>query len=112
VKWMHRHNGCIGITLFRFGRRQLEVWYCPGGEVIKTHCHEKIDSTLIILAGEMEGTIGSRTGKTGWYDFLRRFRVPRGVLHSAKITGRFCIFANYERWTGRPSSAAVDFTAP
>lgn len=112
MKWMHRHNGCIGLTLFRFGRKQLEVWYAPKGEEIEPHVHKKIDSTLIILGGEMEGNIDGRIGKTGWYDFLRRFNIPSGTIHSAKVTGRFCLFLNYEKWTGKPSSAAIDFSAP
>jgi len=111
MKWMHRHNGCIGFTLFRFGRKQLELWYAPKGEEIEPHIHKKIDSTLIILGGEMEGNIAGHKGKTGWYDFLRRFKIPAGTVHSAKVTGRFCLFLNYEKWTGKPSSAAKDFTA-
>lgn len=111
MKWMHRHNGCIGFTLFRFGKRQLELWYCPKDETIEAHVHDHIHSTLIILGGEMEGWIGERHGKTGWYDFMRRFHIPAGTVHRAKVTGRFCLFANYEVWTGTPTSAAVDFTA-
>lgn len=108
---MHRHNGCIGFTLFRFGKKQAELWYCPKGEIIEPHVHHHIHSTLIMLGGEMEGWIGERHGKTGWYDFLRRFHIPAGTIHSAKVAGRFCLFANYEVWTGKPSSAAKDFTA-
>lgn len=107
---IHRHNKCVGLTLFRFGKRQLEIWWCPKGEEIESHIHQNIDSTLIILGGEMDGWIGSRHGRTGWYDFLRRFHVPAGTPHRAKVTGSFCLFANYERWSCKPSSAAIDFT--
>lgn len=111
MKMMHRHNGCICFTLFRFGTRQLELVWCPKGEEIEAHVHHQIHSTLIIIGGEMEGWIGERHGKTGWYDFLRRFSIPAGTVHRAKVTGRFCLFMNFERWTGKPSSAAVDFAA-
>lgn len=109
MKWIHRHNRCIGVTVFRFGKTQLELWFCPGGEQIEPHFHQDIDSTLIMLGGELEGNINGRVGRTGWYDFLRRFHIPAGTVHSAKVTGWFCLFANLERWSGQPSSAAVDF---
>ncbi len=112
---IHRHNGCIAITLFRFGRRQLELVYCPAGEVIEPHVHQHVDSTLVMLGGEIEGGIifspfgGWKIGRTGWYDFGRRFDIPAGVYHYAKVTGRFCLFLNYEKWDSKPTSAAVDF---
>lgn len=106
---IHRHNGCIGITLFRIGRRQLEVFWCPSGEVIEPHFHKHVDSTLIMLGGELEGKIGDRTGRTGWYNMFRCFHIPAGTVHCATVTGRFCLFANYEKWVGNPTSAAVDF---
>lgn len=109
---IHRHNRCIGLILIRIGTRQLELWFCPRGEVIEPHSHPHIDSTLIILGGEMDGDINGRRGKTGWYDFLRRFKIPAGTVHSAVVTGRFCLFANYERWVGKPTSAAIDFETP
>lgn len=105
----HRHNGCIGFILFRAGKRQCELWYCRHGEEIEPHVHQKIDSTLVILGGGMDGRIGGRRGIVGWQDFLRRFHIPAGTVHSAKITGRFCLFLNFERWTGNPTSAAIDF---
>lgn len=59
----------------------------------------------------MNGGIASRYGRTGWYDFGRRFKIPAGTIHGAYIIGRFCLFLNWEKWTGKPTSAAVDFTA-
>lgn len=113
MRFVHRHNGCVAFVVFRFRRCQVELVWCPRGEVIEPHVHHKIDSTLIILGGEMDGRIGEgRRGRTGWYDFGRRFHIPAGTVHDTTVTGRFCLFANVERWTGDPTSAAVDFTAP
>lgn len=107
---INRHNGCIAVTLLRFGSRQVELVYCPKGEVIEPHVHEHIDGAMVMLAGELDGKIGDRSGRTGWYDFGRVFRVPRNCVHSASVVGRFCIFLNYERWIGQnPTSAAIDF---
>lgn len=108
---IYRYRHCVGITLFRLGRRKLEVWFCPGGEVIEPHSHPHIDSRLIIIAGSMTGEIGDRKGRTGWWDFLRAFVIPAGTIHGATITGRFCVFANLETWESGYdiTSAAVDF---
>jgi hypothetical protein len=109
---INRHNGCIAITLFKFGNKQLELVYCPKGEVIEPHVHEHIDGTMIMLGGEAFGTIGDQSGFTGWYDIGRRFKVPRNCSHHATVTGRFFLFLNYEKWTGQtPTSAAIDFKA-
>lgn len=112
MELIHRHNRCRGITLFRFGQRLVELWYCPKGEIIEPHSHEHFNSTLIMLGGEIEGTIGFRTGRTGWYDFGRRFFIPAGTCHQAKVVGNFCVFLNYERWWDvKPTSAAIDFVS-
>jgi hypothetical protein len=108
---INKHSGCTAIVLFRLGSRQLELVWCPGGAIIENHVHANIDGTMIFLAGELHGNIAGNYGKTGWYDFGRRFSVPHGTVHGAKITGRFCLFLNWEKWTGKPTSAAIDFTA-
>lgn len=108
-----RHQGCTGITLFRWGRRKLELWLIPEMHYIQPHIHQYIDSTLIFIWGYMYGNIAGRGGMVGERgDFLRRFTIPAGVVHSAR-TFRFTLFANWERWKdGAPiTSAATDFTA-
>jgi hypothetical protein len=62
-----------------------------------------------MIAGGMRGKIGDKEGYVGWWDFLRVFKVPKGVVHSADIRF-FCLFANWETWdTDEVSSAATDF---
>lgn len=103
-----RHNRCIGIRLFRWKRWQLEIWFAPKGEVIERHVHRRIDSTIIMLAGGMWGSIGERIGYVGWEDIGRRFPIPHGVAHGATVN-KFCLFANLEHWTHNVTSAAEDF---
>lgn len=103
----HRHNRCVGITLFRFRRRQLEVWFCPKHEIIESHSHRNLDSRIYVLLGVLWGRIGKRYG----YAHRRRaYPVGAGIEHSA-ITMTFCIFANWETWKERNAvtSAAIDF---
>lgn len=107
----HRRNNCRGITVFRWGKRQLELWFCPGGEVIEPHVHLNCNSKLIILAGAMDGRIGEARGWVDAYeDRFRVFDVPAGTVHAATV-GRFCIFANWETWIAPVTSAATDFKA-
>lgn len=106
---VNKHNRCVAIKLFRFRRTLVELVYCPAGEVVEPHHHDHVDGTMIMLGGEIIGTIGDRTGFTGGCDFLRRFRIPRGVVHSCVVTGRFFLFLNIERWDCAPTSAAIDF---
>lgn len=107
---IERHGKCIGIKLFRWGRRQLELWFCPGGEVIGNHVHKNINVDMMILGGRMFGKIGSRSGPVGWDDLFRVFRIPAGVEHDAVITGKFCLFLSFETWeVDEVTSAAIDF---
>jgi hypothetical protein len=106
-----RHNGCRGFRIWKWGQLQIELWFCKKGELIAPHVHERIDSTIVFLAGDMYGKIDERGGILEWpADMFRTFKVPAGVRHGAEV-GSFCIFANVERWTGEPTSACEDFTA-
>ena len=113
MKLVNRHNRCVGITLFRWGRRQAEIWFCPKHEYIEPHHHPNIDSVLVVVAGEMMGKIADKHGLVHWRkDFLQRFPIPAGIVHSAAV-GMFCVFINFETWKkDKPlTSAATDFTA-
>lgn len=109
---IERHNRCVGVKLFRLGTRQLELWFCPRQEIIESHSHKHIDSTLIFLWGRILGTIADKTGIVSYRDTLRRFSIPAGVKHSAIVHSPFCLFLNWEKWTTRNvTSAAIDFDA-
>ena len=107
-----RHNRCRGLRVWKWGRWQVELWFCPRGEHIEPHVHKKIDSTIFFIAGHMTGRIQERIGNLDWpADSFRRFDIPAGVEHEARI-GSFCIFANFERWKSDDvTSACDDFTA-
>ena len=111
---IQRKHGCSGIRIFRIGRRQIELWFCPRGMVIPDHVHENIDVTLVILGGKMDGKIGDRSGRVGWSDMFRRFVVMANTVHSARIVGPFCLFASCEKWKDgvEVTSAATDFVGP
>jgi len=102
-----KHNNCTGLTLFRWGRFQIELWICPKGD-IPPHLHSKIDSTIYLLFGSMLGRIGD---KVGFPSKLKGYKIPAGVVHSATCLS-LCVFANIERWNAEATSAAEDFITP
>jgi len=106
---VRRHNRCVGLTLFRWGRKKLEIWFCPRNEEIEPHRHEHIDSMIYLLAGRMHGRIAEVRGLV---ELWRGYPVPAGTVHTA-TTDSPCIFANWETWIGDVpvTSAAEDFTA-
>lgn len=102
-----RHGRCLGLRLFRWGRKQLEVWFAPMDERIEGHCHTQFDSKIVLIFGRAWGWNGSKTGN------LKKFKVydvPTQCWHSAYVFNS-CVFFNLETWTGdKPmSSACVDF---
>lgn len=106
---IHRHNRCVGITVFKFGKRQIELWFVPRLEKIEPHFHKHCDSVIIPILGSMVGCIGNKSGKTGWWDLGRRFHIPAYVFHSATTAKSFCLFLNFEKWDTQPTSASIDF---
>lgn len=108
---IHRHNRCWGISLFRWGKYQIEFWFCPKAEFIQPHVHLNVDSKIVYLGGNMLGTIGSRTKQLGWKDIFHCYPIPRNTVHSGVITGLFCCFLNVEKWVSKKAitSAAIDF---
>ena len=117
------------ISIERFGRarglrirlwkgRQVEVWFCPKGTVVPEHVHERVDSTIIYLAGTMKvsvegksrtvfGPLRKRESNGRWVPAWRY--IPAGQRHSAEVLGGFALFLNFERCHGNRESASKDF---
>lgn len=105
-----RHNRSWGLLIHRWRKKQIEVWFCPKGEVIDPHVHRHVDSRIIWLGGKMFGMIANRSKMLGWKDIFTSYLIPRNVVHSGVIVGAFCAFANIETWdTNQITSAATDF---
>ena len=104
-----RFRRITGFRLFRWGRRQLEVWFCPRGEMIPAHWHDHCDSRLTFLGGGMLWEFNGRRKLCGWRQIGLTKKIPKGETHAALVTGRFGLFLNWETWDCDPSSAATDF---
>ena len=109
---LRKHNSCRGLLLWKWGRTQAELWYCPRGEVIDSHTHEEFDGLIVYLFGGMiVWTEAKGCRVIGWRDWLKTLRIPAGLKHGAiGDWPRGCLFLNIETWKhDRPTSAAVDF---
>lgn len=104
-----RHNRCRGLKLWKWGHTQIELWWCPGGEVIEPHTHEEFDGLIVYLFGSMVFWTPTKRRAIGWRDFLKTLKIPSGLAHGAIGRKPGCLFLNFERWKNAPTSAATDF---
>jgi hypothetical protein len=103
-----------GITLWRWGKFQIELWYCPTDCVIEPHTHDKQDIKLTFLFGRK---VFHRQYKnqpiesidTKHVKFGHTFNIPAGTLHWFDKLDKPLIFFSREWWTEKPTSAAIDY---
>lgn len=123
----NRHERCIGLTLWRFGQKNIELWYCPSGYEIKPHSHPNEKIELMYLFGDTEFFrivekmhdfvfgkhmgVRSESFKPKWYHVFRKFTIDYGVVHWFKVSKLPLIFINIATFKDghKPVSAAVDF---
>jgi hypothetical protein len=49
---IHKKDSCVGITLFRLGRRKLELWYVPKDYACVEHTHKDSDGEFFVVYGK------------------------------------------------------------
>ncbi len=116
MRFINRHDNCIGFRIWKWGRTQYELWFCPRYYNIERHSHDDQDIEIIFLYGspwfwrQENGVVTE-----GWprfpHNFCDVFSIRAGVLHSF-YTGRLpMIVLSKERWKegAKMTSAAVDF---
>jgi len=114
---IRKYESCVGLLLFKFGQRTVELWYCPAWYEIKEHSHPQEDIELMYLFGK---TIFYRRKAAArseeqfnprWYHVFRRFTVAAGWSHRFDVGDRPLVFINFARWKVgvKPTSASVDF---
>lgn len=45
-------DSCWGFTLFRFGRRQLQIWFVPADYACEEHTHQDSDGEFFVVYGK------------------------------------------------------------
>lgn len=123
----NRYEKCIGLTLLRFWKWNVELWYCPSGYRIKPHSHPNEHIELMYVFGRTTfyrvinwttpTAFGPFSGETQqsytpkWYHFGRRFTVRPGIVHWFEVSNKPLIFINFATFINghRPTSASIDF---
>lgn len=116
ISIFNKHEGCIGLTLFRAFRFNIEIWFCPKGYSIKPHSHPEEHIELMYIYGR---TVFHRISDAGikqffepeWYHIFNTFTVARGTIHWFEVSDRPLIFINIAKFKKghKPKSAAKDF---
>lgn len=114
---INRYKQCVGITLFRWFRYKVELWFCPKGFKIKEHCHPSQDIELIFIKGSAvfhrrllcTDTIDSK--EVNWWDQFIKFTVKSYHSHWFEVSDKMLVFLNIEKWHEgeKVTSAAKDF---
>jgi hypothetical protein len=118
MKVINRYGPCVGITLFRWNRLNIELWYCPSNYDIVEHSHPSCHIELMFLYGNTEfhrratksGHIESASAKFP-KNFGKKYTVPAGFYHRFNTGKSPLVFLNIERWLSgvKITSAATDF---
>lgn len=118
MKFIHHYEGCISLTLFRWGSRNVEIWFCPANYKIIEHKHPNEDIELMFIYGDAEFARRkniedvSEVFKASFPRHLfKLFSVKAGHYHYFTVSKRPLIFINFSRWLNntKPTSAADDF---
>jgi hypothetical protein len=108
---VNRYERAVGLTLFKFGKYQAEIWFVPSNYKIPEHYHADFDSKLLILFGH---NILLHRNKESlmikwWKHIGRAFAIKAMDIHSFDASKFPLIFINLEVWKQQPTSACKDF---
>lgn len=114
---IRRHESCVGLLLFSYRQRTVELWYCPARYMIKEHSHPDEDIELAYLFGRTtfyrrrEPLDREQWFRPSWWNFCSRFSVPAGWSHRFNVGKWPLVFINFAKWRVgvTPTSASVDF---
>ncbi len=126
LPFINTYGPCVGITLLRFGRRKIEIFFCPKGYTIPRHSHNDESIELAFLYGH--ATFYRKVWKNGslFHDgyyviesrevngvgsLIKTFSIPAGTLHWFSVSDKTLVFINYSHWLPgtKVTSAATDF---
>jgi hypothetical protein len=114
---INKYERCRGLTLFKWGRKRMELWYIPPGYKIIEHTHPDENVELMFIFGKTRFFRRDiYTGKidyviTNWKYFAKRFTVGCFHSHWFETTSWPLVFINFQTflWGTKPRSAAKDF---
>lgn len=113
----NRHGPCRGITLWKRGKKRVELWVIPANYSIVPHSHPSEDVELMYLFGDAvfyrhNFEYGVEEFKPKWFrDVGRKFSVKWFHTHWFSVSKWPLVFINFQTFRdgATPVSAAVDF---
>lgn len=121
MKIFYKHGPCKGMTLFRWGRFNIEIWFCPPRFQIEEHRHPSQDIELMFLYGDAFISRRHKDDPYGHYqmygtvkfpyDTFKHFTVLAEHFHYFTVNEKWFVFLNISKWRKghKPTSASVDF---
>ena len=125
---INRKDSCVGITLFRFGRYKLELWFVPRDYACEEHTHELSSGEFFVLYGKdreiwrtvkgpwVKDYLQWRTSKREQYNISNRtyfkwLSVRAGTPHGFSRGATPMVFLTLTKWKkdAKITSPAIDF---
>lgn len=106
-------GGFTGITLFRQGKYQVQMWLCPPGSEIPDHSHPGVDIVQVYLSGQVFLRLNGKPIVTPELCATERLngkaiRVRDCDTHGATIGSQGGAFLTIEEWAnGQPESVEL-----
>lgn len=117
---VRRVGGFSGLTLYRQGPFQVQLWICEPNSVIPDHCHPNVDSIQMYLSGEVFLRLNgeeivqpndvheAHNGLSSRHGFF--IRICPGDIHGATIGPKGGSFLTFQRFLdGKPKSVELDW---
>ncbi len=110
---LKKYESCIGITLFKFRKICIEIWYFPSHYEITPHKHPRENiEVLYIFGSAVFYRISPETNEkqSAKMNFIPRFlTVPAGWIHGFRVSKFPLIAINFAKFIdGDATSASED----
>ena len=112
----HKKDSCRGITLFRFGRRKLELWFVPADYACVEHTHKDSDGEFFVVYGKGRDIWRRIGAESQCYDITNRnyfkwLTVRANVVHGFSPGATPMVFLCWETYRKgvKVTSPAIDF---
>lgn len=108
-----------GITVWEKYPFKIQVWIAPPNFNVPDHCHPNIDSIVVHLEGEIYLRVNGNDFITP--EIIKRlelkgdsidgkhFHIKPGMVHGFSTGPNGGVFMNIEKWTGKMTSAELDW---
>lgn len=99
-----RYGPCVGLTLFKWGRTKVELWYAPASYAVPEHTHNDSDGEFTVLWSKNREIYRVIDGKRQSYIATtpqiwgRWLSVRAGTPHAFGMGDSCMVWICVERW--------------